>query len=164
MQDTGLTAHDVRRMSLEERLLSRREISPSGCWEWTGSYSGITPPRYGTLGWNGRYYKVHRLAAHLWKGFDLSSPLVVCHDCDNSKCFNPDHLTIATQKFNVDEMFKRGRASFPPVPRKLNEHQVRRIHLMNQCGTGVNQIAPLFKVWPNTIVGIVKRKTWKHVV
>lgn len=65
----------------------------------------------------------HRLAAHLWLGFDLNDPRFVLHRCDNPPCFNPDHLFIGTVQDNQADMAAKGRSP----NRKLTEDDVRRI-------------------------------------
>jgi len=85
---------------VKEILLIRRRIDGNGCWLWTGS----TSHGYGYISFQGYPHRVHRLAAHLWLGFDLASKLCVLHkdDC-NRRCFNPDHLRIGTQSENIGE-------------------------------------------------------------
>jgi hypothetical protein len=53
----------------------------------------------------------------LWLGFTVTDVRIVCHHCDNRKCFNPDHLFIGTQKDNqVDSV------------RKKRHYNVRKTH------------------------------------
>lgn len=95
------------RRSLEDRLLEKRHITPGGCWEWT---KATTQHGYGRMSFRNHVHRVHRLAAYLWLGFDLSdSRTSVCHHCDNPPCFNPDHLYLGSQKTNVRDMVDRGR-------------------------------------------------------
>lgn len=44
------------------------------------------------------------------------------HKCDNPVCCNPDHLEIGTQKDNLDDMRRKGRAG---RPRALGERHGR---------------------------------------
>ena len=75
-------------------LLKKRRIV-NACWEWTGCMRGKGKfAQYGRVTIKNRKYDVHRLSAYLWLGFDLSSKSLICHHCDNSKCFNPAHLYI----------------------------------------------------------------------
>lgn len=98
---------EIRR-PLEDRLLDKRKIATSGCWEWTGTPADHG---YGRMSYKNRVHMVHRLAAHLWLGLDLwDSNVKVCHHCDNPPCFNPEHLYLGTQQSNMDDMTARGRA------------------------------------------------------
>lgn len=90
--------------TLEERLLRKRLILENGCWLWTGCHTAKTKPNnkiYGFIGVDGINKLVHRVAAMLYLGFDLESPLQVNHRCPNSLCFNPDHLYIGSQSDNM---------------------------------------------------------------
>lgn len=87
------------RRPLLERLLERRHITESGCWEYTGS---TVMQGYGvTYDVNTkRYVKVciyvyQRLIGSVPKG------LILDHTCNNRACFNPAHLEPVTFKENV---------------------------------------------------------------
>jgi len=91
---------------MEQTLLSRREIDDNGCWLWTG----FTRRGYGRIMWKQKVHDVHRVAAHIWLGFDLDSDLWVLHknDC-NRRCFNPNHLHIGTRADNERDLRQRRR-------------------------------------------------------
>lgn len=59
-----------------------------------------------------RYQKkqqlLYRVSYQLFKG-QIPQEMVVAHHCDNSLCYNPDHLDIKTQKQNVEDSIIRGR-------------------------------------------------------
>jgi HNH endonuclease len=77
------------------------------CWECNVSQ---TQAGYRLISYQGRTYTVHRISAHLFKGFDLASSLEVCHTCDNRGCWNPEHLFIGTRKDNFDDMKSKNAA------------------------------------------------------
>lgn len=93
-----------KRIALFERI-QLDEVT--GCWNWKGSKVnggyGI-----GHLPGTG-YVLAHRLAAHLWLGYDLADTRIVCHKCDNPACFNPKHLFIGTRKDNMQDCVRKGR-------------------------------------------------------
>lgn len=90
------------------KLLSLRFINEKGCWLWLGSMNGNG---YGQVMIDYISYGVHRLSLHLFKNFDLSSPLNALHTCDRSDCFNPDHLYEGNQSNNLKDAYNRKRRS-----------------------------------------------------
>ena len=110
-------------IELEKRILARRRIDEKDCWNWDG---GHLPSGYGIYRFEGYTYRVHRLAMTLWRDFSYSSPLYVLHkkECNNRKCFNPDHLYIGTQYNNMHDMIELGNHRYPT---KLTKEQVEEI-------------------------------------
>lgn len=79
----------------------------TGCWNFKGTKAG--PMGYGQMSYAGKKEYVHRVAAHIWKRFDLTSDKSVLHHCDNPTCFNPKHLFIGTLSENIYDCVKKGR-------------------------------------------------------
>lgn len=81
-----------------ERLMARREVSPSGCWLWTGS---LNTGGYGQLMVRaGVNRTVHRLAYQLLVG-PIPQGLQLDHLCRTRSCFNPAHLEPVQARTNV---------------------------------------------------------------
>jgi len=82
----------------------------NGCWEYQGT---INQWGYGRISCGGRKNEkillVHRLIYEYYFGV-IPDKLFVCHDCDNTKCCNPDHLFLGTHIDNMEDMVKKGRA------------------------------------------------------
>lgn len=112
--------------SAGRRELTRAELSPAtiqrfnrkihkteSCWLWTGAkenhgyglaYTGFKPD-----GRKDRHY-AHRIAYALVHGF-VPAHLEVMHSCDVTRCVNPAHLSLGTQKENIQDQLDRGRHS-----------------------------------------------------
>lgn len=90
---------------VKETILKRIVIR-GDCWEWLGT---TTQNGYGQISIKHKRYRPHRVAMHLWHNFDLESPLLVCHKCDNKLCCNPAHLFVGTQSDNMKDCKAKGR-------------------------------------------------------
>ena len=95
--------------------------------------------------------------------------MLVCHRCDNPSCCNPAHLFLGTPKDNMDDMWRKGRAS----PRgakgeahgkaQLTEDDVRSILAMYDGGVMQKDIADKFDISRDIVSDIVRGETWKHL-
>lgn len=94
------------------RALERREITPGGCWVWTGpTLKGYGQTVYKVRGRQFSVY-IHRLVyTHLvGDPGDMTQLDHTCHDpetcmvppleCPHRRCFNPDHLEPVTNEEN----------------------------------------------------------------
>lgn len=77
------------------------------CVEWQGARS---PAGYGQRKIKGKVHYVHRLAYTEAHG-EIPKGLVIRHICDNPCCYNIEHLTVGTQKDNMQDASKRGRVN-----------------------------------------------------
>ena len=91
-------------MRFEENIeltLTSKRIIENNCWVFTGYIDELG---YGQIRWNNTLYRVHRLSFLVFKGA-IPSTLTVNHICSNRKCFNPEHLELATR--SQQEIHKR---------------------------------------------------------
>jgi hypothetical protein len=93
--------------SLEARLLKRRKITESGCWEWTGA---LTSGGYGNIKVAGKVVTVTRLSLRVFKPEEFADFLDVLHKCNNRKCYNPDHLYCGSKKDNARDAINAGKS------------------------------------------------------
>ncbi len=142
-------------------LMSHREIKENGCWIWTGSGEV-----YGKIGIEDKYYLVHRLSAMIYNGFNIFSPLLICHSCDTPRCFNPTHLFAGTiQDNNRDRhLKKRDRGAVGENhPRAVLDCD--RVNLIRQLAgeKSYGELGIMFGVSKITIRDVIKRRSWKHI-
>jgi len=100
-------------------MINRILIDERGCWNWTGC---VDKNGYGVKSYAGKRQLVHRLAAHFWLKFNLSSSLFVLHCCDNPRCFNPKHLFIGTQIDNMQDCIRKKRQANVAKTHCVNGH------------------------------------------
>jgi hypothetical protein len=136
----------------------------SDCWEWIGLKSS---KGYGVFKVDNENVSTHRYSWILHFG-NIPNKLYVCHKCDNPSCVNPNHLFLGTQKDNMQDMSKKGRASNSVGtnnPRaKLSDKDVYEIRRLKSMGIKSNQLVKIFRTPLSTIVNITNNHTWKHLL
>lgn len=78
------------------------------CWLWQGN---TTTGGYGQIYYDGRTWRVHRLAWIFTHSAEIPNGYVICHKCDNPPCCNPNHLFLGTQEENMKDAARKGRCS-----------------------------------------------------
>jgi len=83
-------------------LLSRRRVDENGCWLYTEQ---TDIGGYGVVRFQGKRYKVHKLAALIWHD-DYNEASIYCHKnfiCKSKSCFNPEHIYKGTYSTNRND-------------------------------------------------------------
>lgn len=150
--------------SLAERLWSRVDKQPNGCWVFTGY---CHPTRgYGQMGRGGRsdgLIETHRAAWVLTHG-EIPAGMFVCHRCDNPPCCNPEHLFLGTHADNMRDMKAKGRgrgaAGLTNANARLTPAQVQSIRERRLQGESTKALASEFGVTPQYI-GQLARGKWR---
>lgn len=83
------------------RLLHQIKEYENGCWIWTGACMERNGFRYGRMRIADRKpVYVHRLSYLIFKG-EIPAGKTIHHTCGQTLCINPDHLEIASRKWNT---------------------------------------------------------------
>jgi hypothetical protein len=159
LRNRGARREEEVRAAIRERSI----VTDTGCWEWSGSK---IIHGYGALRWNGKHWRVHRLAYTLFVG-PIPDGAEVCHRCDNPPCCNPDHLFLGSHVANMLDASTKGRLSGngdrigeANGNSRLTVADVRAIR-----ASGMTQVALAQKygVSQPTISAIRLRKIWRSV-
>lgn len=151
-------------------FLKHVELIPfTTCWAWTGH---INNKGYGWFRDGKKNILAHRFS---YKEFNGEIPIhnsyhgmCVLHKCDNPMCVNPDHLFLGTNRDNVVDMHIKKRDRHPRGEKagasKLNDKLVLEIRGKYKYKIyPAKLLAKEYKVSISTILGIVKRRYWKHL-
>lgn len=95
--------------SVKDRLLSKIQVSSSGCWIWVGAKSSRG---YGAISLSGKMVQAHRASYSVFNG-EIPGGMCVCHTCDTPACINPKHLFLGTHKENMADAVSKGRIHKP---------------------------------------------------
>lgn len=87
------------------KLNKHRDITIEGCWIWTGC---LNNKPYGRVSYKGVLWLVHRLSFYLYKPSEFTEYGMVCHKCNVSRCFNPEHLYMGDNATNQLDAVKIG--------------------------------------------------------
>jgi hypothetical protein len=130
------------------------------CWIWGGATSANG---YGTI-WD-KQLKTRR-GVHRYFYEKLVGPiprgLLVCHECDNPLCYNPDHLFLGTQHDNMLDSVNKGRSSVGDLNgrAKLSSDDVDIIISRELLGDDMKFMAIEYGVSHSQICRIVNGKRW----
>lgn len=144
---------------------------PDECWEWTGSYHKFG---YGQFKWQEEnIHNAHVAAYVLFIG--KRHGLYVCHSCDNPRCVNPHHLWLGTNKQNIQDMDRKGRAKRYDFSQrdqrgekncmaKLSSDTVRRMREIYAEGSlSYSKVAKKFGVSTMAAYRAIVGQSWKKL-
>jgi hypothetical protein len=157
----------------------------SGCWLWTAR---VDRCGYGAFSLSRQtIVRAHRFSWELTQG---TAPAHACllHRCDERRCVNPAHLYVGSPHERVRRPRRARRLVTTPRPplgrrkrhwtqrtpgkvrrgarsnlSKLCAEQVREIRALHQSGSSVTELAHSYEVVPETIVNIVRWRTWRDL-
>ena len=144
------------------------------CWHWRGGRNGTG---YGTFRFSSaRAIPAHRASYLLFKG-DIPAGMQVLHTCDDRLCVNPEHLKLGTHAENMAEAAVRGRIVsgsdhyFSKHPKcgeerpgaKLTDALVVELRQRYAAGEMPSALAHEQNIHVNTMIAMLKRRTWRHI-
>ena len=145
-------------------LRKRCDVETGGCWMW--SYA-TDQDGYGIVYHaSHKYRRAHRLSWHLYNGADIPVGMVVMHSCDRPGCVNPEHLSIGTNRDNIQDRFAKGRSARGEANgrAKLRECDVREMRrLRRDESTTYAALGLRFGVALQVAYRAVKGTKWSHV-
>lgn len=127
-----------------QHLLSRTRATATGCLEFLGC---VQSNGYARATVRRKTDGAHRHVFRLLKGL-IPDGMDVCHECDNRKCINPDHLFLGTRLENMRDAAVKGRtASGLRLPQtKLTDQEKARITELAKQGIPYKEIASQFDI------------------
>jgi hypothetical protein len=135
------------------------------CWEWQGNLDG---QGYGKFPVKIEGKQKFLIASRvMWEFYYGEVPTkFVCHRCDNTKCVNPKHLFLGTQKENLADMVKKERDELRAGERnpnsRLTKVQIDSIRYWRKTGIPAKVLASKFDISVGYVYNICnpKQKCW----
>lgn len=128
------------------------------CWIWTGT---VHRTGYGVASYQGKQWRVHRLAYVLTYGEPEND---VLHRCGIRLCINPEHLYDGTDLENMADRDRHGRTArhlgIGNPMAKLTDEQVRLIRLETRPG---RVAAGEYGLSISHFYRVKRREAWGHV-
>lgn len=93
-------------MSREKKQITYM-VNKKGCWICTSHTPN--PGGYPYIGYKGKTVTIARAIMLDKYGNNLPPTVKSLHSCDDKMCINPDHISIGTQKQNMQDAVLRGR-------------------------------------------------------
>lgn len=150
-------------------LIKKGKFNEKNCFEWIGPFDkdgyGVTTFSPNKVR---KIIRVHRLIYFLLKD-EIIEGMLVCHACDNPKCFNINHIFLGTNKDNCQDREEKGRGRTQNQRGEknhsaiLNEVTVLQIRKLYSEGTRVCELVKIFNLNQPTVSKIVHRKRWIHI-
>ena len=134
-----------------------------GCWFWR---YGKGEAGYGHVWHESKTLKAHKVSFSVANNVPYKTELFVSHSCDNTSCYNPEHLALGTVDSNMFDRVRRTKHSLGVTncKAKLTEADVLAIRARHAQGNlTYDKIGKEFNVSLNTIFNIIKGKTWTHI-
>jgi hypothetical protein len=153
------------KLSLAEKLHAKSK-QVGNCLVWIGAKTAMG---YGIIRINGTWKRAHRVVYELAHG-EIGNDLVIMHSCDNPSCIKLDHLSLGTQKNNIDDMHMKGRANYKTCsahPKakltEANVEQIRNRHISYCKTNGASALAREFGVSKQAVLAILHNITWRKL-
>ena len=99
--------------------------------------------------------RLHRVAYEAHYAEPIPDGMMVCHKCDNRRCFNPAHLFLGTAKDNHADCVTKGRFDHVQRPRQYDYSQIRQL---SDDGFTIAQIASFIGAHWTTVERVVKNQ------
>lgn len=118
---------------------------------------------YGSVKVDGKTKLAHRVAYEKAYG-PIPEGLVVMHSCDTPACIEPTHLSVGTQKQNVDDMIAKNRKAILKGTShgraRLTDDQVKEIYLSDLSDSA---LAKQFAINRSVPWKIRRGQLWAHI-
>jgi hypothetical protein len=119
---------------------------------------------YGTITFKAKIYRAHKIVCEQVNGPKPGPKMEAAHECGNSLCCNPGHLSWKTHADNIADKVAHGTALFGERHHqsRLTEQQVIEIRDLRGKVTR-KEIAKLYGVGRATVDNVIDRATWTHI-
>lgn len=128
----------------------------NGCWNWDKE---LNASGYGIIRISNTAILAHRFSYEFFNE-QINNDLCVCHNCDNPKCVNPEHLWLGTHDENMKDAAKKHRMPGSP---KLNSDDIIQMVAMFNDGYSTNELSDIYGIDRSYVSVVISGKTWKHL-